>query len=129
MDVVLENHRTGTMEKWGLGWDLLSAINPGLVLVRVTGFGQTGLDRNRPGFGTLDEAYSGFVQVNGEPDCPPLLPGFGLADSTAGLMAAFLTSVALHERRASHWPAFLALAHPPCCRCTGTEPCGRSRSK
>ena len=100
-DVVLENYRTGTLEKWGLGWDVLSAINPGLVMVRVTGYGQTGPNRNRPGFGTLAEAYSGFVHVNGYPDRPPLLPGFGLADSTTGLMAAFLTSVALHEKRSS----------------------------
>lgn len=96
-DVVLENYRTGTLEKWGLGWDVLSAINPRLVLVRVTGFGQSGPNRHRPGFGTLAEAYAGFVHVNGEPDRPPLLPGFGLADSTTGLMAAFLTSTALHE--------------------------------
>lgn len=100
-DVVLENYRTGTLEKWGLGWDVLSAINPGLVMVRVTGYGQTGPNRNRPGFGTLAEAYSGFVHINGYPDRPPLLPGFGLADSTTGLMAAFLTSVALHEKRTS----------------------------
>lgn len=101
MDVVLENYRTGTLEKWGLGWDVLSAINPGLVLVRVTGYGQTGPNRHRPGFGTLAEAYAGFVHINGYPDRPPLLPGFGLADSTTGLMAAFLTLVALHERRTS----------------------------
>ncbi|MGI4939030.1 MAG: CaiB/BaiF CoA transferase family protein [Janthinobacterium lividum] len=101
VDVVLENYRTGTLEKWGLGWDVLSAINPGLILVRITGYGQTGPNRNRPGFGTLAEAYAGFVHVNGEPDRPPLLPGFGLADSTTGVMAAFLTSVALHEKRRS----------------------------
>jgi crotonobetainyl-CoA:carnitine CoA-transferase CaiB-like acyl-CoA transferase len=101
VDVIVENYRTGTLEKWGLGYDVLSAINPGLIMVRVTGWGQTGPNRMRPGFGTLAEAYSGFVHINGEPDRPPLLPGFGLADSTTGLMAAYLTSVALHEKRTS----------------------------
>lgn len=100
-DVVIENYRTGTLEKWGLGWDVLSAVNPSLVMVRITGFGQTGPNRLRPGFGTLAEAYAGFVHINGYPDRPPLLPGFGLADSTTGLMAAYLTSVALHETRST----------------------------
>jgi crotonobetainyl-CoA:carnitine CoA-transferase CaiB-like acyl-CoA transferase len=101
VDIIVENYRTGTLEKWGLGYDVLSAINPGLIMVRVTGWGQTGPNRMRPGFGTLAEAYAGFVHINGEPDRPPLLPGFGLADSTTGLMAAYLASVALHEKRAS----------------------------
>jgi crotonobetainyl-CoA:carnitine CoA-transferase CaiB-like acyl-CoA transferase len=77
------------------------AINPGLIIVRVTGFGQTGPHRQRPGFGTLAEAYAGYVHITGYPDRPPLLPGFGLADSTTGLMAAYLASVALHEKRRS----------------------------
>jgi crotonobetainyl-CoA:carnitine CoA-transferase CaiB-like acyl-CoA transferase len=101
VDVVVENYRTGTLEKWGLGYDVLSQINPGLIMVRVTGWGQTGPNRHRPGFGTLAEAFAGFVHINGEPDGPPLLPGFGLADATTGLMAAYLTSVALHEKRRS----------------------------
>ena len=101
VDVVVENYRTGTLEKWGLGYDVLSAINPGLIMVRVTGWGQTGPNRLRPGFGTLAEAFAGFVHINGEPDRPPLLPGFGLADATTGLMAAYLTSVALHEKKRS----------------------------
>lgn len=101
VDVVIENYRTGTLEKWGIGYDTLAAINPGLIMARITGFGQTGPYRARPGFGTLAEAYSGFVHINGEEDRPPLLPGFGLADSTSGLMAAFLISVALHEKRRS----------------------------
>jgi crotonobetainyl-CoA:carnitine CoA-transferase CaiB-like acyl-CoA transferase len=100
-DVLVENYRTGTIEKWGLGPDVLSAINPGLIIVRITGFGQTGPNRRRPGFGTIAEAYAGYVHISGEPDRPPLLPGFGLADSTTGLMAAYLTSVALHEKRRS----------------------------
>lgn len=100
-DILVENYRTGTLEKWGIGPEVLHAINPGLVIVRVTGFGQTGPYKNRPGFGTLAEAYAGFVHINGEPSGPPLLPGFGLADSTTGLMAAFLASAALHEKRRS----------------------------
>lgn len=100
-DILIENYRTGTLEKWGIGPEVLHAINPGLIIVRVTGFGQTGPYKDRPGFGTLAEAFAGFVTINGEPDRPPLLPGFGLADSTTGLMAAFLASAALHEKRRS----------------------------
>jgi crotonobetainyl-CoA:carnitine CoA-transferase CaiB-like acyl-CoA transferase len=100
-DILIENYRTGTLEKWGIGPEVLQAINPGLIIIRVTGFGQTGPYKKRPGFGTLAEAFSGFVYINGEPDRPPLLPGFGLADSTTGLMAAFLASAALHEKRRS----------------------------
>ena len=97
-DVVCENFRPGTLERWGIGWDVLSEINPRLVLLRITGFGQTGPNRSRPGFGTLAEAYSGFAFTNGFPDRPPVLPSFGLADSTAGLMGAYLVMVALQGR-------------------------------
>ena len=100
-DILVENYRTGTLEKWGLGPDVLMAVNPGLIIVRITGFGQTGPFRKRPGFGTNAEAYSGYSYISGYPDRPPLLPGFGLADSTTGLMAAYLASVALHEKRRS----------------------------
>lgn len=100
-DILIENYRTGTLEKWGIGPEVLHAINPGLIIMRITGFGQTGPYRDRSGFGTLAEAFAGFVHINGEPDRPPLLPGFGLADSTTGLMAAFLASAALHEKRRS----------------------------
>lgn len=98
-DIVVENFRTGTLAKWGLDFDVLSRINPGLIMLKVTGFGQTGPYCNRPGFGTLAEAYSGYVHITGEPDRPPLLPGFGLGDASTGLMGAFLTMVALHEKR------------------------------
>jgi crotonobetainyl-CoA:carnitine CoA-transferase CaiB-like acyl-CoA transferase len=97
-DVLVENFRPGTLERWGLGWDVLSALNPRLVMLRITGFGQTGPHAARPGFGTLAEAYSGFAHINGNPGQPPILPAFGLADSTAGLMGAFLTMVALKGR-------------------------------
>jgi crotonobetainyl-CoA:carnitine CoA-transferase CaiB-like acyl-CoA transferase len=98
-DILIENYRPGTIEKWGLGPDVLMAINPGLIIVRVTGFGQTGPYKDRPGFGTIAEAYAGYAYISGYPDRPPLLPGFGLADSTTGLMAAYLASVALHDKR------------------------------
>ena len=100
-DVVIENFRPGTLERWGLGYDELSARNPGLVLARVTGFGQIGPYRSRAGFGTLAEAMSGFAAMTGEPDGPPVLPPFGLADGIASLATAYAIMVALHARQAS----------------------------
>jgi formyl-CoA transferase len=97
-DVVIENFRPGTLEKWNLGPDELSVINPRLVLVRVTGFGQFGPYSGRAGFGTLAEAMSGFAAITGEPDGPPTLPPFGLADGIAALTAAFATMTALRAR-------------------------------
>ena len=97
-DVVLENFRPGTLERWGLGWDELSAANQRLVLARVSGFGQTGPYAARPGFGTLAEAMSGFAMLNGEPDGPPLLPPLALADGVAGLATAFAVLAALRAR-------------------------------
>jgi crotonobetainyl-CoA:carnitine CoA-transferase CaiB-like acyl-CoA transferase len=99
-DVVVENFRPRTLERWGLGYDVLSERNPGLVLVRVTGFGQTGPYAHRPGFGTLAEAMSGFAAITGEPDGPPTLPPFGLADSIAAMAAASATVMALYHRDA-----------------------------
>jgi len=100
-DVVIENFRPGTLERWGLGYAELSEANPGLVLARVTGFGQIGPYRSRPGFGTLAEAMSGFAAATGEPDGPPTLPPFGLADGVASLATAYAVMVALHARDAS----------------------------
>lgn len=97
-DVVIENFRPGTLERWGLGWDELSAVNPRLILARVSGFGQIGPYRTRPGFGTLAEAMSGFAAMTGEPDGPPTLPPFGLADGVASLATAFAVMVALNAR-------------------------------
>ncbi|MFD7922265.1 CaiB/BaiF CoA transferase family protein [Streptomyces sp. NPDC059740] len=97
-DVVVENFRPGTLEKWGLGWEELSAANPSLVLARVTGFGQFGPYSRRPGFGTLAEAMSGFAAVTGEPDGPPTLPPFGLADTVAALATAYAVMTALAGR-------------------------------
>ncbi|WP_438315085.1 CaiB/BaiF CoA transferase family protein [Streptomyces sp. HUAS TT3] len=97
-DVVVENFRPGTLERWGLGWDELSAANPRLVLARVTAFGQQGPYARRPGFGTLAEAMSGFAAITGEPDGPPTLPPFGLADSIAALTCAYAVMTALAGR-------------------------------
>src|SRR5690606_20701576 len=97
-DVVIENFRPGTLERWGLGYDELRAINPGIVLTRVTGFGQIGPYAKRPGFGTLAEAMSGFAAITGEPDGPPMLPPFGLADGIAALATAFAVTTALRAR-------------------------------
>lgn len=99
-DVVIENFRPGTLERWGLGEARLRAASPGLVLVRVTGFGQTGPYSSRPGFGTIAESMSGFAAITGEPDGPPTLPPFGLADSIAGLAAAYAAAIALFHRDA-----------------------------
>ena len=97
-DVVIENFRPGTIERWGLGWETLAAANPALVLARVSGFGQIGPAAARPGFGTLAEAMSGFAALNGDPDGPPLLPPLALADGVAGLATAFAVLAALRER-------------------------------
>jgi crotonobetainyl-CoA:carnitine CoA-transferase CaiB-like acyl-CoA transferase len=100
-DVVIENFRPGTLERWGLGYDALSRDNPGLVLARVTAFGQTGPYASRPGFGTLAEAMSGFAALTGEPDGPPMLPPFALADGIAGLATAYAVMLALRHRDAT----------------------------
>ncbi len=97
-DVVIENYRPGTLEKWNIGWDALSQINPSLVMLRVTGFGQTGPYAKRGGFGTVAEAMSGFASINGERGGPPTLPGMALADGVCGIQGAFAVMVALHER-------------------------------
>ncbi|MEQ8226485.1 MAG: CoA transferase [Rhodospirillales bacterium] len=99
-DILIENFRTGTMEKWGLGWEDLKKINPRLVMVRVTGFGQTGPYKNRPGFGTIAEAFSGFASITGVPDGPPTLPNFGLADGVAAAYGTFAAMFALYHRDA-----------------------------
>ncbi|MFJ6567109.1 CaiB/BaiF CoA transferase family protein [Streptomyces sp. NPDC091292] len=113
-DVVIENFRPGTLEKWDLGWEELSAANPRLVLARVTGFGQFGPYARRPGFGTLAEAMSGFAAATGEPDGPPTLPPFGLADSIAGLATAYavMTALAARDRTGRGQVVDLAIIEP-----------------
>lgn len=100
-DVFIENFRVGGLEKIGLAPDMLHARNPGLVILRVTGFGQTGPYRERPGFGTLIEAMTGFAMKTGFPDKPPSLPNMALADMVAGTYGAFGAMVALQARAAN----------------------------
>jgi len=97
-DVVVENFRPGTLERWGIGPEVLHIDNPGLVVVRLTGFGQTGPYSSRPGFGTLAEAMSGFADATGDPAGPPTLPAFGLADSICGIAASSAVMMALRHR-------------------------------
>jgi crotonobetainyl-CoA:carnitine CoA-transferase CaiB-like acyl-CoA transferase len=97
-DVLVESFRPGTLESWGLGWETLSERNPGLVMVRTTGFGQTGPYSDRPGFGTLIEAMSGFAYSTGIDDGPPTLPPVALADSVCALHSAFAAMTALYWR-------------------------------
>lgn len=99
-DVVVENFRPGTLERWGVGYERMREVNARVVLVRVTGFGQSGPYAQRPGFGTLAESMSGFAAITGSPDGPPTLPPFGLADSIAGLAAANAAMMALYHRDA-----------------------------
>ncbi len=99
-DVVIENFRPGTLEKWGLGWSDLHDLNPRLVLARVTGFGQFGPYSNRPGFGTIAEAMSGFAHITGQAGGPPTLPPFGLADGITALSGAIAVMMALYNRDA-----------------------------
>jgi crotonobetainyl-CoA:carnitine CoA-transferase CaiB-like acyl-CoA transferase len=100
-DVLIENFRTGLLREWQLDYESLAAINPGLVMLSVSTFGQDGPYSARRGFGTLAEAMSGYAHLTGEEDGPPLLPSFGLADGIAGLCGAYAVMVALHERGAS----------------------------
>lgn len=97
-DVVVENFRPGTLERWGIGPEELHTVNPNLVIVRLTGFGQTGPYSSRPGFGTLAEAMSGFAYLTGDPNGPPTLPAFGLADSICGIAASSAVMMALRHR-------------------------------
>jgi len=97
-DVLVENFRPGTIERLGLGPDVLLARNPRLVLLRVTGFGQDGPYASKPGFATIAEAMSGFAAINGEPDGAPLLPPIALTDEVAALAGAFAVMVALRHR-------------------------------
>ena len=87
-DVVVESFTPGTLEGMGLGWDNLHAWHPGLILLRISAWGQSGPGSARPGFGTLVEAASGFAAMNGEADGGPIVPSFPLADMTAGLTRA-----------------------------------------
>ena len=100
VDVVLENFRPGTLEKWGLGYGALKKENPGLILARISGYGQTGPNAQKPGFAAVAEAFGGLRYVTGEPDRPPVRPNLSLGDSVAGLHAALGILMALYHRDA-----------------------------
>ncbi len=100
-DVVVENFRPGTLERWNLGYEQLRERNPGVVMLRVSAFGQSGPYSPRAGFGTLAEAMSGYAHITGQADGPPTLPSFALADSITGICGAYAVMVALHERARS----------------------------
>lgn len=99
-DVLIENFRPGTLERWNLDPKDLMELNPKLVIARVTGFGQIGPYTSRPGFGTLAESMSGFAAITGEPDGPPVLPPFGLADGISALALANAIQMCLYNRDA-----------------------------
>jgi crotonobetainyl-CoA:carnitine CoA-transferase CaiB-like acyl-CoA transferase len=99
-DILTENFRPGTLERWNLGWDALRAVNPGLVLVRISAYGQTGPYADRPGFGRIAAAMSGISYLSGHPDRPPVTPGTPtIPDYLAGAVGAFGAMVALEHRR------------------------------
>lgn len=101
VDVVLENFKPGTLERWGLGYEALAATNPAVVLVHVSGYGQTGPRAHEPGFGAIGEAVGGVRFTTGEPDRRPARAGISLGDSLAALFAVIGTLTALHERERS----------------------------
>lgn len=99
-DVLVENFRPGTLDNWGLDADRLKELRPDLIILRVTGFGQTGPYRNRPGFARIFEAMSGFVNLCGEADGPPLYPGFPVSDALTGVFGAYsIVSALLHREK------------------------------
>lgn len=99
-DILAENFRPGTMERWGLGWDDLRPVQPGLVMVRISAFGQTGPYRERPGFGRIAAAMSGVSYLSGHPDRPPVTPGTPtIPDYLAGAIGAFGALVAVRHRQ------------------------------
>ncbi|MDF2626589.1 MAG: carnitine dehydratase [Symbiobacteriaceae bacterium] len=100
-DIVVENFRPGTLEGWGLGWERLHALYPHLIMVRISGYGQDGPDREKPGFGNVGEAVGGLRYVTGFPDRPPVRSGVSLGDTLAGLYGALGAVMAAYNRDAS----------------------------
>jgi formyl-CoA transferase len=98
-DIVVENFRPGTLERWGLGWEALHALHPGLIMVRLSGYGQTGPYKDRPGFGVIGEAMGGMRFITGYPEAPPVRMGISIGDSIAALYGAIGALVALHHRK------------------------------
>lgn len=99
-DIVIENFRPGTLEKWGIGYDILKEANPDIILIRVSGYGQTGPYAHKAGFGTPATAFSGFTFLHGYPDRPPISPSFSLVDYITGIYVAFSAVTALYYRDA-----------------------------
>ena len=97
-DIVIENFRPGTLEKWGIGYAALSALNPGLIMVRLSGFGQTGPDKDQPGFGAIGESMGGMRHVTGFPDRPPVRMNISIGDALASLHGVIGALMALHHR-------------------------------
>jgi crotonobetainyl-CoA:carnitine CoA-transferase CaiB-like acyl-CoA transferase len=97
-NVLVENFRPGTLERLGIGPEILLKRNASLVITRVSGFGQTGPYKDRPGFASIAESMSGLAAISGEPDGPPMLPPIALTDEVTGVVAAFATMVALHSK-------------------------------
>ena len=100
-DIVIENFRPGTLEKWGLGWETLSERNPGLIMVRISGYGQTGPYRDRPGFGVIGEAMGGLRYLSGHPEQPSVRVGISIGDSLSALYGVIGALLALQERHRS----------------------------
>ena len=98
-DIVVENFRPGTLESWGLGYETLAAANPGLIMVRISGYGQTGPYRERPGFGVIGEAMGGLRHVTGTPDRPPSRTGISIGDTLSALYGVIGALMALEQRR------------------------------
>jgi formyl-CoA transferase len=99
-DVLIENFRPGTMEKWGLGWNELSALNPRLVMVRISGYGQSGPRRDLPGFAAIAEGMGGLRHVTGYPDRPPVRAGVSIGDTLAALYGVIGALIAMHHVKA-----------------------------
>ncbi len=97
VDIVIENFRPGTLEKWGLGWEDLSKVNPALIMVRISGYGQDGPYRNRPGFAAIAECMGGLRHVTGYPDRPPVRVGVSLGDTLASLYGTIGALMAMHH--------------------------------
>nr|WP_156826674.1 CaiB/BaiF CoA-transferase family protein [Kushneria aurantia] len=109
-DIVVENFRPGTLEKWGLGWEALSALNPGLIMVRISGYGQTGPYRDRPGFGVIGEAMGGLRYLTGHPGERSVRVGVSLGDSLSALYGVIGALLALQERHRSGLGQYIDVA-------------------
>ncbi|WP_028239082.1 CaiB/BaiF CoA transferase family protein [Stutzerimonas azotifigens] len=100
-DILIENFRPGTLEEWGMGWEALSALNPRLIMLRISGYGQTGPYRDRPGFGVIGEAMGGLRHLSGYPGQPPVRVGVSIGDSLSSLYGVIGILLALQERQRS----------------------------